>query len=217
MKKDGFILYTPQMKAMASILTDEELGRLMRMVLAFQESGQEPEWVEPELEMAWAVLKVQFEMDNSKYRTICEKRKENGRLGGLARVANASKSNQINQMQANQANPSYKDIDKEKEKDKEKDKDKECISTRKGANNTHKKKFKKPTLTEVQAYCNERRNNVDPERFISHYEANGWKVGKAAVPMVDWKAAVRTWEGNGFGRQMDITAINNGRYGDNDY
>lgn len=49
-----------------------------------------------------------------------------------------------------------------------------------------------PTLDEVKAYCNERNNRVDPERFIDYYTANGWKVGKN--PMKDWKAAVRTWE-----------------------
>ena len=49
-----------------------------------------------------------------------------------------------------------------------------------------------PTLEEVKAYCNERNNRVDPERFIDYYTANGWKVGKN--PMKDWKAAVRTWE-----------------------
>lgn len=51
---------------------------------------------------------------------------------------------------------------------------------------------KHPTLDEVKAYCNERNNRVDPERFIDYYTANGWKVGKN--PMKDWKAAVRTWE-----------------------
>lgn len=49
-----------------------------------------------------------------------------------------------------------------------------------------------PTLDEVKAYCQERGNRVDPERFIDYYTANGWKVGKN--PMKDWKAAVRTWE-----------------------
>ena len=51
---------------------------------------------------------------------------------------------------------------------------------------------KYPTLDEVKAYCNERNNRVDPERFIDYYTSNGWKVGKN--PMKDWKAAVRTWE-----------------------
>lgn len=58
-------------------------------------------------------------------------------------------------------------------------------------------RFSKPTLEEVQAYCRERDNSVDAERFINYYEANGWKVGKNA--MKDWKAAVRTWEGNSYG------------------
>ena len=54
------------------------------------------------------------------------------------------------------------------------------------------KRFTKPTLDEVQAYCQERQNNVDPESFIDFYESKGWKVGNQ--PMKDWKAAVRTWE-----------------------
>lgn len=55
-------------------------------------------------------------------------------------------------------------------------------------------KFTKPTLQEVKAYCIERGNDVDPERFINHYEANGWMVGRNK--MKDWRAAVRNWERN---------------------
>lgn len=54
------------------------------------------------------------------------------------------------------------------------------------------KPFKPPTLEEVRAYCQERKNDVDPERFIDYYTANGWHVGKNK--MKDWRAAVRTWE-----------------------
>ena len=53
-------------------------------------------------------------------------------------------------------------------------------------------RFTPPTIDEVTAYCAERGNMVDPERWLAHYEANGWKVGRN--PMKDWKAAVRTWE-----------------------
>ena len=60
------------------------------------------------------------------------------------------------------------------------------------------KRFTAPTLEEVKAYCVERKNNVDAERFIDYYTANGWKVGKN--PMKDWKAAVRSWERNDFGK-----------------
>jgi hypothetical protein len=56
------------------------------------------------------------------------------------------------------------------------------------------KRFKKPTIQEVNEYCVERNNSVNPESFIDFYESNGWKVGKN--PMKDWKACVRTWEKN---------------------
>ena len=56
-------------------------------------------------------------------------------------------------------------------------------------------RFQPPTVEEVKAYCFERCNNVDAQRFVDYYSANGWRVGKN--PMRDWKAAVRTWERNG--------------------
>lgn len=56
------------------------------------------------------------------------------------------------------------------------------------------KRFKKPTIEEIQAYCDERNNGIDAERFYDYYESKGWKVGK--TPMKDWKASVRTWERN---------------------
>jgi hypothetical protein len=54
------------------------------------------------------------------------------------------------------------------------------------------KVFIMPTIQEIKAYCDERKNAVIADKWLAHYEANGWKVGKN--PMKDWKAAVRTWE-----------------------
>lgn len=54
------------------------------------------------------------------------------------------------------------------------------------------RRFTPPTIEEVRAYCEERGNNVSPERFIDYYASIGWKVGKNS--MKDWRAAVRTWE-----------------------
>jgi hypothetical protein len=54
------------------------------------------------------------------------------------------------------------------------------------------KRFTPPTVDEVRAYCKERGNGVDPQRFVDYYSSNGWMVGK--TKMKDWKAAVRTWE-----------------------
>ena len=61
-------------------------------------------------------------------------------------------------------------------------------------NNTKEnpKKFKKPTLEELQAYINEKGYHFNAENFINYYDSVGWKIGKS--PMKDWKAACRTWE-----------------------
>ena len=57
---------------------------------------------------------------------------------------------------------------------------------------TKRKRFEKPSISEIKQYCMERNNNIDASQFFDYYESNGWKVGKNS--MKDWKAAVRTWE-----------------------
>lgn len=54
------------------------------------------------------------------------------------------------------------------------------------------KRFIKPSVQEIKAYCFERGNGIDAERFWNYYESNGWKVGRNA--MKDWRACIRTWE-----------------------
>ena len=49
-----------------------------------------------------------------------------------------------------------------------------------------------PKLEDVIAYCEERHNGIDGEQFWDFYQSKGWMVGKNK--MVDWQAAVRTWE-----------------------
>lgn len=53
-------------------------------------------------------------------------------------------------------------------------------------------KFIPPTVEQVQAYCIERRNNIDAEEFVTFYESKGWIIGK--TKMKNWKAAIVTWE-----------------------
>ena len=55
-----------------------------------------------------------------------------------------------------------------------------------------KNMFIAPTFLQVAEYCNERKNNVDVNKFIDFYDSKGWMVGKNK--MKDWKACIRTWE-----------------------
>ena len=92
------------------------------------------------------------------------------------------------------------DIDKEKEIDSE-----DIVKAH------APKRFIPPSVDEVEAYCIERKNGVDAQRFIDYYETRGWMLGK--TKMKDWKAAVRTWErgterkGKGFGNPVNDSDV----------
>ena len=91
----------------------------------------------------------------------------------------------------------YGEIEKELEKDIEIEKE---IDSSAKSTTTKRKRFEKPTLSQITQYCLERNNNVNAEQFYDYYESNGWKVGKNS--MKDWKACVRTWERNGYDRPI---------------
>ena len=54
-------------------------------------------------------------------------------------------------------------------------------------------RFAPPDVSEVEAYCSERKNGIDPAAFIDYYSARGWKLNGGQT-MKDWRAAVRNWE-----------------------
>jgi uncharacterized protein YdaU (DUF1376 family) len=54
-------------------------------------------------------------------------------------------------------------------------------------------RFTPPALKEVEEYCLERKNSINPQTFLDFYQANGWVQGKGK-PVKDWRACVRTWE-----------------------
>ena len=72
---------------------------------------------------------------------------------------------------------------------------KDRLGEGKQADKPPRTRFIPPSLDEIKAYCQERGNGVDAQRFLDFYEANGWVQGKGK-PIRDWKAALRTWERN---------------------
>lgn len=49
-----------------------------------------------------------------------------------------------------------------------------------------------PTVEEVKAYCLERGNSIDPQRFVDYHQSIGWV--KNGRPITDWKSVVNMWE-----------------------
>ena len=72
-------------------------------------------------------------------------------------------------------------------------------------------RFVVPTVDDVRAYCEERKNGIDPQAFIDYYKSNGWKVGRNK--MKDWRASVRTWEHNKFSSKSRNTTRSGSRFG----
>ena len=115
-----------------------------------------------------------------------EKRRNSGRLGGLAKSSTA-KANPST-AKANPSEPLASSSSSSSSSTETKRKTYTPPNPPTGGTG----RFQVPTVQEVAAYCSERDNGVIAEKFHAHYQSKGWMVGKNK--MKDWKAAVRTWE-----------------------
>lgn len=165
-------------------LTDAEFGRLCRALIQYSADGTPIALGGNERFFAERVM-MQEERFQQSYEELSAARSEGGKKGMANRWHN--KDNSV--MGVITGDNKNNNIETEIE-----------IKTdpppaTAGGGRAKRARFVPPTVEEVAAYCRERGNNVDPERFVAYYTANGWRVGKN--PMKDWKAAVRTWERNG--------------------
>ena len=171
---ESFVFYRSFYKA-AKKLDDEQYGKIMRILAEYALNGVEPD--EDEMDamalLAFTLMKPQIDANS--------RRRENGAKGGKPKNTDANRNQTVTENE-----PNVNDNDNVNDNENDKD-NANALSKKKSA-----KRFVPPTIDEVRAYCSERGNFVDPESFISFYESNGWKVGRNT--MVDWKAAVRTWE-----------------------
>lgn len=198
-------------------LDQTDFQPIVMAIFDFALDGKEPENLTPMQYAVFNMTRVNIEKSNERRRSKAEYEKKRRERKKAEREA--LKSNSVDNAWTSVDNESKcVDVryDKEKEKEKvkvkekvkenEKEKEKEKVKEKESKNNsnniymcgekispqTPRKNFIKPTVEEVREYCFERKNNVDPERFVNFYESKDWFVGKNK--MKDWKAAVRTWE-----------------------
>lgn len=172
MALESFNAYHSYLDTMEA-LNDAECGRLFRALLEYSATGAAPELRGNE-RFVFPGMRSQIDRDIEKYKAKCARNRENGEKGGGHSPPNAPERPQT----------------PPKDKDKEKDKDKDISFPPNGVKDSAHAHH--PTVEEVAAYCRERGNRVDAERFVDFYASKGWKVGNQ--PMKDWKACVRTWE-----------------------
>lgn len=109
MDKKRFYLYSDYKKHL-NLLSLEQKGQLLDAIFSYA-NGETVE-LTGVVEMAFSFISAQMDRDNENYEAVCQKRRESGSKGGLAK---ASKSKQI---LANASKPSKtKDIDIDIDKD----------------------------------------------------------------------------------------------------
>lgn len=187
MQKETFIVHADAWTTIQK-LNLEQRGALLSALMCKQLGEPLPE-MDAATDMAYSFMAAQIDRDNDKYEDIAEKRRN---------AANARWN-----MQKMQMHDLHYDTDTDTDTDTvtDTDTDKSIYVSADASTKPKRATFKKPTVDEVRAYCQERQNNVDPERFVDYYESNGWKVGRNS--MRSWQAAVRTWERSGGGKQTD--------------
>lgn len=185
-KKNSFVLYTDYRRQF-DLLTDAELGQLIRAVMDYVETGQPPD-LPAGPQMAFAFISAQIDRDMKKYQEVVEKRRAAGSAGGKQKASNAKQEVAIlaNASTCYQAVTNLPDNDN--------DNDNVNDIKKKDTKVSKEKSFKPPSVENVREYCQEGGYKVDAECFVNFYESKGWMVGKNR--MKDWKAAVRNWARN---------------------
>ena len=165
-------------------LSDQEVGRLVRSLLEYGETGETEELAGRE-SIAFDFIADDINRAKAAYEERCAKNQRNIEK----RYARQDDTNVYDGIRTN---TNVYETYQTKDKDKTKDKTKDNSLPPNGVSDTRAKRFTPPTLDDVSAYIRERGSNVDAQRFLDFYTAKGWMVGKNR--MKDWKAAVRTWE-----------------------
>lgn len=159
-------------------LSDQEVGRLFRALMEYSECGTAPELTGRE-SIAFDFIAEDIDRDSAAYSQKCKVNAENGSLGGKRTQANGSERKRTEA--------------KSSESDKIEDiRDKTIKEIPTNVGTKKSKAFQPPTLEEVKARCAEKGYTLDPVAFMSYYNANGWKVGRAK--MVSWIDALAGWE-----------------------
>ena len=195
--RKSFIVFCDRIKEL-ELLSNEECGLLFKALIYYVSTGKEIETASLPLKLLFSVFKSQIDENSEKYQKKKEANAEYYR--NRKSIKNNSANSEISE---NSASDTVTETVTVTGTDTVTVTETDIINNNKSSCNseyveTHArpKKFVKPSLDQVKAYCKERNSKVNAERFYSYYESNGWKVGKNS--MKDWKAAVRNWETNGY-------------------
>lgn len=187
-EKPNFLYYTDWAEQLLTFPAELRL-KIDDAVKRYVLYGEEPTDREVIYSM-FGLMRAQIDRDRIKYAAVCNKNSENANTrwknermrahtGGYGRIRAYA-------VDADNDNDNDNDTTKKLSNESKESADKpRKVAAKRGA-------FVAPSLGELRAYISEQGlTNVNPEEFLDHYTANGWRAGNN--PMKDWKAAARNW------------------------
>ena len=173
-------------------LSDEEVGRMFRALIDYHANGVLAA-LQGRESIAFDFIRADIDKAEAAYQKKCEQASLNRRKGldkgtavngGQRPLTDDNGGDHVNINKCN---------------------DNKCNNNSSGKNIVRLRRFEPPTVEAVRAYCDERGTYlIDPQRFVDYYETRGWMLTNNRK-MVDWKAAVRTWEKNERDRRKERT------------
>lgn len=184
------------------VLPLEQQAKIYNAIFEYQFTGQ---IVDDDMFVKSFILSHKTNFDNMKSRR--ETSIENGRLGGAPKGnQNARKTTQNNlkQPKTTQNNPETTENNLKQEarskkqevksKKQEEINKKESLKEKSAKGTITQNKFVKPTKEDLKGFAITEQIRTDLiDEFMDYYDSNGWRVGKAGLPMKDWKATYRRW------------------------
>lgn len=184
MNKIRSVLVFSDWQTLFQNLSDEQAGQLIK-AMCFYNKGEEYTPSDPVVMAMFSMVKEGMDNNRDHYDKVCQRRAEAGKKGADKRWKDGKSHDENSKCHfANGKTCKSESVTLTESES--------VIPPSEESKSRTRKRFHPPTVEEVEAYCFERNNKVDAERFVDYYTANGWKVGKN--PMKDWKAAVRNWE-----------------------
>jgi len=95
----SFILYNDMCKNILALIDDVQAGQLFRMIVDYANGEELTPAKDMGVRMAFEIIRAGLDANVQAYEEMCEKRRENGRLGGLAK-ASKGKQNLANEANA---------------------------------------------------------------------------------------------------------------------
>lgn len=78
-QKKAFVLYHDYWEFL-KLLTDEEIGCLLRVIYMYEREQKLPEGLKPTIEMAFTMIKETLDRDRRKYEQVCNRNREVARV-----------------------------------------------------------------------------------------------------------------------------------------